>query len=162
VCGKNNFRTIMPGPCGNHVRSCPLHRHLPGIHSVGPQFGAEKIPSCTFIRSNRFDVDQVACQPKQVHAAKEYQSLVPGRQPADSLQYYLGERLIVADEGRKTNEIPCHPKPPASAPYRSQARSDVWKLCLTPDPPPQPTLPWSVILIPSLAEHSTTKWSSTP
>jgi alpha/beta superfamily hydrolase len=46
----------------------------------------------------------VACQPKQVHAAKEYQSLVAGRQPANSLQYYLGERLTVADERLTTND----------------------------------------------------------
>ena len=69
----------MPRPRSQHVRARTLDRHFASFQPAPPQFVAKKISHRTFIRSDGFDIDQPAGKRKQVHAGKEYQSLVASR-----------------------------------------------------------------------------------
>ena len=71
MSGKNNFRTSMLRPCGEHVRAQTFDQHSPAFEATPPQFAAEKISHHTFIWSDGFDVDQPAGERKQVHADRE-------------------------------------------------------------------------------------------
>ncbi len=61
----------MSRPCGQHIRARTLDRHFSSFKSTPQQLIAKKISNCTFIRSDRFDIDQPSRKGKQFHAAKE-------------------------------------------------------------------------------------------
>ena len=71
VRGENNLRTIISRPCSQHISARPLDRHLLSFEPASPQLVAKKISHRTFIRSDGFDIDQMASKRKQVHAGKE-------------------------------------------------------------------------------------------
>ena len=63
--------TIMPRPCGHHVRARAFDGHFLSVKFSTLQFVEEKIAYRGLIRSYRFDIDETAGEVKKViHAAK--------------------------------------------------------------------------------------------